>query len=193
MPSESARFKAAAKFNTMNPKTIFVLSTLVLASLLGAGCASPAQSSAMIPVSVDLPRKHAASVSVAADGGQETKPMETSEISTEAFVEAVSGAIRQSGVFSSVLQGANADYRLTILIVSVDQPLIGFDMTVKMSTHWKLAGAKGESVFEDFIRSSHTATVGDAFAGVKRLRMATEGAARENIKIGLQRISALDL
>jgi hypothetical protein len=35
--------------------------------------------------------------------------------------------------------------------------------------------------------------MGDAFAGVTRLRMAVEGAARENIANGLKEISSLNL
>jgi hypothetical protein len=43
------------------------------------------------------------------------------------------------------------------------------------------------------IKSSHTATMGQAFAGVTRLRLAVEGAARENIQLGLMAISRLQL
>lgn len=147
----------------------------------------------MVPATFALQHKHPASITVAAEGGHKTNPMEKSQISTEAFVDAVTGAIQKSGVFNSVLQGANANYQLTVLIVSVDQPLFGFDMTVNMSTHWKLTNGKNEPVFEDFIRSSFKATVGDAFAAITRLRLATEGAARENIKQGIERLSALKL
>jgi hypothetical protein len=43
------------------------------------------------------------------------------------------------------------------------------------------------------ITSTFTAGMGDAFAGVTRLRMAVEGAARANIAQGLKEISDLKL
>ena len=43
------------------------------------------------------------------------------------------------------------------------------------------------------MESSFTATTGDAFAGVTRLRIATEGAAQENIRLGIKKLSQLNL
>ena len=43
------------------------------------------------------------------------------------------------------------------------------------------------------IKSSHTATMGDAFIGVTRLRLAVEGAVRENIRQGILEISKLNI
>jgi hypothetical protein len=174
-------------------KSSLLLIGLCAVLILATGCASPARPAAMVPATFNIQNKHPHSVGVTADGGRETKPMEKSEISTAAFVEAVSSAVQQSGVFTSVVQAADAKYKLEVLIVGVDQPLLGFDMTVNMSTHWKLSDAAGKSVFQDFIRSTYKATVGDAFVGIERLRLATEGAARENIKQGVERLSALKL
>ena len=42
------------------------------------------------------------------------------------------------------------------------------------------------------ILSSYTANMSDSFAGVTRLRLAVEGAARENIASGLKEISNLN-
>jgi len=43
------------------------------------------------------------------------------------------------------------------------------------------------------IKSSNTATVSEEFSGASRLRLAVERAARENIRLGLNDISKLDL
>ena len=40
-------------------------------------------------------------------------------------------------------------------------------------------------VWHDNIASTYTATFGEAFVGVKRLRLATAGTARQNIELGL--------
>lgn len=50
-----------------------------------------------------------------------------------------------------------------------------------------------EVIFQGNVSTTHTATMGEAFAGAKRLRLANEGAARANIKEGLRRLSQLKL
>jgi hypothetical protein len=67
-------------------------------------------------------------------------------------------------------------------------------MTVNLTANWKLTHiATRKIVYQDDISKSYTATVGDAFVAIKRLRLAEEGAARENITEGLNRISRLNL
>ena len=86
------------------------------------------------------------------------------------------------------------DYVLTVVIISVDQPSMGFSFTVKMEAGWTLKRAAGGApVWQESIRSQHTAGATDASAGVERLRLATEGAARNNIAQGLSSISKLNL
>jgi hypothetical protein len=76
----------------------------------------------------------------------------------------------------------------------VISPNAGFDMTVTAVTEWQLTEvAGGRMVLEEYISTPFTATVGDAFTGVARLRLANEGAARENIKEGIRRLSELRL
>jgi hypothetical protein len=53
--------------------------------------------------------------------------------------------------------------------------------------------ATGEDVFRANISSQYTAKTGAAFDGSTRLRLAEEGAARENIKLGVLRLSQLSL
>jgi len=63
-------------------------------------------------------------------------------------------------------------------------------MTVTIGTAWKLKKVQdGSTVMSEDLTNSYTATVGDAFAGVKRVRVASEGAARENIRDALKKIS----
>jgi hypothetical protein len=83
---------------------------------------------------------------------------------------------------------------LTVTIFNLDQPSFGFSFTVKMEAGWSLRRADtGAVVWQESIKSEHTATTGDAFAAVKRLRLANEGAAKENIAQGLSKISTLSL
>lgn len=171
----------------------FVATGLLVWAILGLGCATPAKPSAMIPASYELTGRHSFSISVSGEGGKKTNPMWTSEISTEDFVTAVEESLRGSGVFSSVIRGDQGDYKLHVALVSVDQPLIGFSLTVRISSRWILTDKTGKVVFDDFVRSEYTATTKDAFAAVVRLRLANEGAARKNIQLGIERLSKLSL
>jgi len=78
---------------------------------------------------------------------------------------------------------------LDVVIQRLHQPMAGTDMTVDMKVAWTLTNlATGNEVWDEVIRSSHTATVGDEFVGICRLQLANEGAARENIRRGLKAI-----
>lgn len=173
--------------------TLLSLSLVAVAGIMG-GCATPATHEGMIPTDYDTARKQAKSVSVQVGGGQATSSMGKSQISDEAFAKALVEAITKSQTFSQVVQGKGGDYQLLVNIVSMEQPTFGLDMTVKMEAGWTLKNiATGQVVWQEAIKSQHTATTGDAFVGTTRLRMANEGAARNNIKQGLARISRLNL
>jgi 23S rRNA A2030 N6-methylase RlmJ len=51
----------------------------------------------------------------------------------------------------------------------------------------------GKTVWSKNIASEHTAKAGEAFAGVKRLRLANEGAAKANIEQVINEISAIGI
>jgi len=71
---------------------------------------------------------------------------------------------------------------------------MGFDMTVTMFAEWALVRARTNvEVWKRSIKTTHTATVGDAFVGVTRLRLANEGAAKENIRKGLEALGGASI
>jgi hypothetical protein len=159
-----------------------------------AGCATPTSHEAMVPSSVDTARRHAQSVAVNVTGGQETDAAGKPQISDDAFRQALTESINRSRTFSRVVQGSGGDYLLTVALFGLDQPSFGLSFKVKMEAGWTLRRAGGGApVWQESIRSEFTATTSDAFAAVTRLRMATEGAARENIAQGLAKISRLNL
>jgi len=173
-----------------------VIQLAALGALVGfaAGCASPAKPEAMVPKQFNIAHKHPYSTSLAVTGGRKTNPLWKSDISSEAFAQAVADSIKQSGVFSSVINQGDSDYRLDVTLVKVITPNFGFDLTVTAVTEWRLTQvASGKLVSEEYISTPFTATVGDAFAAIARIRVANEGAARENIKEGIRRLSELQL
>lgn len=168
-------------------------SLVAIAMVLG-GCASPASRDAMSTDKLSVARKHAYSVSVEARGGGETGAMDSSNISNEDLKGAIEQSITKTGLFRSILQGKGGDYELTVTVTQLTKPMMGFSFTVTLETAWSLVKASDKRVaLRQAIKSSHTAGAGEAFAGVTRLRLAVEGAARKNISQGLEAIAALSL
>lgn len=179
------------KQKSHRPTALLAVSGFVV---LMSGCATPATYQGMIPATFETAAKHPHSVSVNVSGGQETNPMWKSQVSDVTFSQALVESITKSQVFTRVIEGTGGDYLLTVVLVSMEQPSFGASFTVKMEAGWSLKRATtGAVVWQESVRSSHTATVGDAFVGVERLRLATEGAAKNNIKQGLGKISGLKL
>jgi hypothetical protein len=167
---------------------------LLIVSASLAGCVSPADPQAMVPTNVTLGKKFNKSVSIAVTGGQTTNPLWSSQVANEDFATALQSTIERHGLFSRVLRTAGGDYQLDVRLVQLRQPMAGFNMTVQAEVEWRLRQvSSGKMVWEEKTNRSYTATVGDAFAGVTRLKLANEGAIRENIKTGLERIATLAL
>lgn len=164
-------------------------------AFFGSGCATASKSSAMIAAPETPITKHADSVFVTVTGGAETSAMGASNIANADFAEAIKTSIKESGLFAQ-LAGTHeaADYQVEVAIVRLDRPVFGLSFTVTLETTWRLRHRGDDTpVWEKAITSSFTAGVGDALAGVTRLRLANEGAARANIKDAIAQMGALTL
>lgn len=148
----------------------------------------------MTPTGLRFATAHPYSVVVRVEGGSETDPaFGTAEISASEFQEAPIAAIRETQVFSSIEDGPPADYRLTVSVVQ-SKWKGAFKIEGIVATRWQLIRlADGQMVHNEFVQNSAKATLGDAFVGNTRVRVAKERAARENIKSGLEKIAALRL
>lgn len=181
-------------FQSILNRNLLAVSAFLAASALLSGCATPTTSAGMTPTAIKTTTKHAKTVSVAVAGGQETDSMGKSQVSNFTMAQAITDAINASKTFSGVVQGKSGDYMLSVHIVNVDQPSFGASFTVKIEAGWTLQRVDtGAIVWQESIKSEHTATISDAFVGTERLRLATEGAARNNIAAGLEKISTLKL
>jgi hypothetical protein len=157
------------------------------------GCATGSKPDAMVAQIVAPVHRSDGDVSIAVSGGKETSKMGASQISNDAFAQALSDSIDKAALFAKVSTDGTR-YRLTGFIGKVDQPMIGFSFTVKMEVSYALKDTKsGNTVWTKDINSEYTATVGAAFAGVERLRLANEGAARENIRQAVTEMAGLTL
>jgi len=178
----------------MNPR-ILIATLLAVTGLFIGGCATPAQSNAMIPTSMGTVTKHQESVSLNVTGGSETSAAGASQISNADFASALGQSIQQSGLFAKIIPaGQSSDYHLEVAIVRLQQPMFGFSMTATIETNWTLTKVSDHTVaWRKAITTSHTAKTGEAFAGVTRLRLATEGAARDNIQDAISQLSGVTL
>jgi hypothetical protein len=180
----------------MNRRPLPHVLALLFAALVLAltGCASPASREAMTVPASATTNKFPNSVTAAVTGGSETGAMDSSNISNADFKAAIEKSIVDTALFKTVVQGKGGDYELNVMITKLSKPLFGASFTVELEAGWSLIRSSDKAVMmRKSISSTSTATMGDAFAGVTRLRLAVEGAARQNIIQGLQAISALDL
>jgi hypothetical protein len=124
-------------------------------------------------------------------GGQKTNPAWTSEIGDEEF----SGAVKESLRLQSLLaEGDAGKYQLEVKLLEVDQPMFGLNFKVTMHAQYILKeAATGRVLLDKTLVTDYTAGVGDAFAAVKRLRLANEGSAKTNIGALLTELSTLKI
>ena len=161
--------------------------SLAMAAALFGGCASPARPEAISTTLVMPVHKSTGEVSVTVSGGS------ASEISNEAFAQALRDSIERSGIFAKVLP-SGARYELKALIGSVDHPAAGVSFTVKMQVSYTLADTQAsKALWTQTIPSEHTAGFSDAVVANTRLRRAEEGAAKANIEQALTQIATLNL
>lgn len=156
------------------------------------GCATQAQYAAMAPSNVQLVNHHENTVATSVAGGEKTNPLWTSEVSSEGYKQALDKTLRESKLFSNVIQGAGSEYRLSVQLSKAKQPMVGLSMNVQLSADWVLTRVSdGEIVWQETIDSEYTAKFTEHIVGFERLRKANEGAVRENIRIGLEHMSAV--
>jgi hypothetical protein len=158
------------------------------------GCASPATREAMTPQGITVSKHFPHSLSVHTSGGSSTGAMDSSNVSDADLKAAIEQAVAQSNLFKSIVQGTEGDFELSVRIISLSKPIFGATFTVDLETAWLLTkGSERSVVMRKSVKSTGIATMGEALAGVTRLRLAVEAAARDSISQGLKAIAQLDL
>ncbi|NQW10219.1 MAG: hypothetical protein HQ481_10120 [Alphaproteobacteria bacterium] len=154
----------------------------VLAVALLAGCASGANTGAMIVPGVlnDAPNaKLAGKMAVGMIvGGQETSPLWISQVDNGAFRGALEESLRGHGYLAS--DQAQTVYVIDAYLKELAQPFFGFDFTVRSAVDYSVAGGGNKRTIP--VIATGTATMSDAFLGAERLRLANEKSIQENIQ-----------
>ncbi len=144
----------------------------------------PATFEAMVPTSFEASKNHPETVRVKVTGGQETEAVGRPQVTDSAFTQALVDSIIKSRTFSRVVEGQSRgeDYLLTVTLFSLDKRAFG--RTVKLEAGWTLQRVDtGAVIWKESIISEFTDS---------NVKVATEGAARNNIAQGLGKISKLD-
>lgn len=158
-----------------------------------SGCTSPASQKGMVVSSIPDVHRHSSTVAIISQGGSVSTRGGSIIISNDDFAEAIKESIIKNGLFTKIIHGKDADYVLYVTIVRISNPLFGAKVTVSMFVEWSLFDTGNHVVMRETIKSSYTATMGDAFVAFTRFRLAVEGAVRKNICLGLKAISKLNL
>ena len=102
------------------------------------------------------------------------------------YKNALVGALLDSGLVDQ-LEGSTM--QLNVQILSVVEPMMGLDFTVKLRSVWILKSPDCSDNLRKQISSEFTQKLSDSIVAAQRLNRATEGAVRQNIKDGLKFIS----
>jgi hypothetical protein len=154
-----------------------------------AGCAEPARVDQMVAMpTAQLPQasglRDAITVN-AVTGGTSTNPLWMSKVGNAEFQSALQGSLKNAGMLAS----GSARYRLDTNLVSLDQPMMGFDLTVRSGVQYVLTDTtNNQVVFNRPVNAEFTAHVSDAFVAVERLRLANEGSIKTNIQMFLDQL-----
>jgi hypothetical protein len=171
------------------------LTLIVAISAALGGCAAQTTVAGMTlsqaeAVKPSNPRMSKAVAVKAVGGGEDADPLGGFNVTTGDFKQALLDSLKLAGL----LGDAAAPYSLMVISVKLDQPSFGFDISVTATVHYVVTDtAKGGVVWSETITSSHTATMDDAFVGVTRLTLASEGAIRKNIGQLVQKLGAAPL
>ena len=117
-----------------------------------------------------------------------------SGIDNSKTAETIMPMIRAKGVFPGTAEMGNTPYFLEIRIIGVDTPSFSVRMTVSMNAIWTLYRVADKSeLLHEKIHSTYTGGVFEGgIHGANRVRVAMEGATRENVRIGVEKLGALD-
>ena len=167
----------------------------IIALFLCAGCVTtkPIMPEALTPSAMNISAKCTETVTVTVENGREFNAMKLPKLSNEALGGAVRNAIKECKLFSEILPNGGR-YALDLYVVNVSQPYAGSDMTAGVEIAWCLKDYQtGRVVWKESIQTEKTVLKAKAYAAIERIRLATELAAKENIKLGVEKISKLEL
>ena len=170
---------------------IFVVGIIPILFCIGCASTKPILPEALTPNDLSISQKYNESVTIHVKNGRESNGMYMPKLSNETLAAAVRDTIRTSKLFSEILPSGGR-YVLDLYIVNVSQPYAGTEMTAGVEIAWSLKDTStGTVVWRESIQTEKTVTSKEESMALNRLKLATEMAAKENIKEGVKKISKL--
>lgn len=170
-----------------------IILILLVPIIILNGCASLPKAPDMVPKNTVTVKRSSEPVKVVVEGQLKIEGGET-QVSIQAFTEALQLSIEKAQLFSKVNENVTDGFILEVSVVGYEPPKPGFNMAATLITHWKLTQLPNRDVvFDDFVKKTYVATAGSAFSGLTRWRLANEGAVRDSIEEGIKNISKLNL
>ena len=122
-------------------------------------------------------------------GGRPTSGLWGPQVDNPELAHAIERSLQSSAMLA--LNDAAPRYLVGVRLLELRQPWFGFDMTSTARVTYRVVDrTNGVLVHDDDVTSSYTAPFSSSAFGPERLRRATEGAIRENIRVFLERFAA---
>ncbi len=180
----------------MNNKVCYAAIKWILTGafvLLLTGCATPSNYAAMcvsrnevrVAENKTLTKKICL---VNLTGGK--KSIIVSKVDNEGFSKAIENSLANMGYLSP--DSSVAPYQLRVSLEDLKQPILGLDLKVVCKAKYSLYDNKlKKTVFEQTLTTPYTAPFSSAYMADERLRLANEGAVKENIKAFLKELNTI--
>jgi len=170
-------------------KKILAVCALVISSFYLQGCVSSATTANMINSQSLYSGNNGLTQKISVTTVEvDNTPLLASQIGPNELESALKASLKAS----NLLAPSQGMYILNSKLVGLNQPAFGLDMTVTAHIKYELKDAASKaSLMDKIISASYTATVSDAFVGVKRLKIANEGAIRNNFAELIKELSEL--
>jgi hypothetical protein len=163
----------------------FILLAILLAV---SGCASGARPDAMTAtmtpetmIDATSPLRNAVRIGTVTGGGA-TNPAWLSNVSAADFRTALQQSLAAHGMQATGL----GRYAIDVDLLSIDRPIFAFDMPVSATILYTITSSGAR--IEETVITPYMVKFSDAPLGPERLRLAVEGAVRENIDALIKRL-----
>lgn len=160
-----------------------------------AACASAARPTAIVApatkttlIDTNSPLYQSMTVGEVNGGEETTITTLSSQVSNASFREALTTSLRLNGFLSDEPED---DFIVDATIVSVEQPTLQLNFTTTATVSYLVRSRKtNQALYEQTVTSSSEAKFTDSIVRSERIRLATQGAMRENIAQFLSAFSA---
>lgn len=159
------------------------------------GCATPAADPARMAIGAPPertfpPALHRAMCVRNVTGADETNPLYVSMLSNDRLRSALDTSLNAAGLTAAP---AACKYPVDANLLGLSQPSIAYDLEVTTHINYKVYDVVGKSILLETISAAFTSKLNEAYSGMARNKLATEGSIRASIGRFMDKLSAVSL